>query len=259
MRKLFISVASKDYNYGQQMRDQLTHAGYRPWLNPRQGANQWTLEIDEAIKASDGIIVIVTPNMVASPDVTYEWAYAMGLEKPIINVIFNHANIHPKLAAQTFFDTHSWTDIRHFWEYFLAELQKAIPAPVAKPPLVDQKPVVINAPVELSLHPGRIMPHEPGFWLVVRKGPHMNQMFRLGDDIVSLGRDPSNTIMIDSVAISRHHCRFMYLNNGYSVEDVKSLNGTYINGAKVLSQARLNPGDLIYLGDAVVISYEVVY
>lgn len=62
---------------------------------------------------------------------------------------------------------------------------------------------------------------------------------------LTIGRDTSNNLVIDDPAVSRRHARLHYENNAYWVEDLGSLNGTYINGSRVSSKTRLSEQDEI--------------
>jgi pSer/pThr/pTyr-binding forkhead associated (FHA) protein len=103
------------------------------------------------------------------------------------------------------------------------------------------------------------MPTEPGYYIVVRRGPLLNQMHRLAGDLLTLGRDTSNDITIDDPEVSRYHLRLIWKGDGYAVEDMGSTNGTRINGgARISGEVRLQPGNALMLGDAIILSYEAV-
>ena len=103
------------------------------------------------------------------------------------------------------------------------------------------------------------MPLGPGYWLVIRRGPMLNQMFRLDKDIVSLGRDAANDILIKDPEVSRYHLRLLKRGDVYLLEDLGSVNGARINGRRTAGRARLNDGDVIMLGDGIGLSYHLVY
>lgn len=65
-----------------------------------------------------------------------------------------------------------------------------------------------------------------------------------------IGRQTDCQIRIPSGAISRHHCEVLVDGTQVSVRDLGSSNGTYVNKRKV-SQADVNAGDLIAVGDLV--------
>jgi two-component system, cell cycle response regulator len=69
---------------------------------------------------------------------------------------------------------------------------------------------------------------------------------------VTLGRDPMVELPLQDDGISRRHCRVAPEDTGYVLEDLKSTNGTLLNGDKLNGKKRLKPGDRIYLGACVI-------
>lgn len=64
---------------------------------------------------------------------------------------------------------------------------------------------------------------------------------------VSIGRSPQADIFIDNPAVSFHHARVFSQGGIYYVQDLTSLNGTFLNGVRI-SQAPLSHGDAITVG-----------
>lgn len=69
----------------------------------------------------------------------------------------------------------------------------------------------------------------------------------LGTSPVTIGRAPDNDICIDNLAVSNYHARVYSDSGRLQVEDLKSLNGTFLNGTKVKKEW-LNSGDVILIG-----------
>jgi FHA domain-containing protein len=93
--------------------------------------------------------------------------------------------------------------------------------------------------------------------LVIRRGPQPNQQFELTRDTLTIGRDITNDIVINDPEISRHHTRLMRNPNGYTVEDLRSTNGTFVNRQRLTGPYQLSNGDLVGLGETVTLAYEV--
>lgn len=51
--------------------------------------------------------------------------------------------------------------------------------------------------------------------------------------LVTIGRDHDNDITINNIRVSRHHARLEKIGSAWQIIDLKSANGTYINGKKV--------------------------
>jgi pSer/pThr/pTyr-binding forkhead associated (FHA) protein len=91
-----------------------------------------------------------------------------------------------------------------------------------------------------SLPPGMAL-------LVVRRGPNAGARFLLDHDVTTSGRHPDSDIFLDDVTVSRRHAEFHRGANAFTVRDVGSLNGTYVNRERVES-ATLSNGDEVQIG-----------
>jgi len=69
----------------------------------------------------------------------------------------------------------------------------------------------------------------------------------LDKELTTIGRKPDNDIVVDNQAVSGHHAVIKMEGNAVILEDLNSLNGTYINSQKV-SKTELFDGDVILIG-----------
>nr|WP_202529679.1 FHA domain-containing protein [Streptomyces sp. SID8358] len=84
--------------------------------------------------------------------------------------------------------------------------------------------------------------------LVVRRGPNSGSRFLLDSDLTTAGRHPQSDIFLDDVTVSRRHVEFHRSPDGsFTVGDVGSLNGTYVNRERIDSVALTN-GDEVQIG-----------
>jgi pSer/pThr/pTyr-binding forkhead associated (FHA) protein len=83
--------------------------------------------------------------------------------------------------------------------------------------------------------------------LIVERGPRAGLTYVLGDGDTVAGRSDDVDIFLGDVTVSRQHARFTVSEDGLSVEDLKSTNGTYIN-AERRDRAQLEPGDEVIIG-----------
>lgn len=77
--------------------------------------------------------------------------------------------------------------------------------------------------------------------------PEGQQVVELRDHN-SLGRHPSNTVQLLDKIVSKEHCIIERRSNGFTLRDLGSLNGTYVNGERVAGERDLRHGDDIALG-----------
>ncbi|NGO14083.1 FHA domain-containing protein [Streptomyces sp. HC44] len=84
--------------------------------------------------------------------------------------------------------------------------------------------------------------------LVVRRGPNSGSRFLLDGELTTAGRHPQSDIFLDDVTVSRRHVEFRRQPDGtFTVADVGSLNGTYVNRERIDS-VPLSNGDEVQIG-----------
>ena len=86
--------------------------------------------------------------------------------------------------------------------------------------------------------------------LTIVKGPSTGQVFELDESDITLGRDPKNSVFLNDMTVSRKHAHIDLtgIASGYaSIEDLGSLNGTWVDGA-IVNKALLKDGSTIQIG-----------
>lgn len=83
--------------------------------------------------------------------------------------------------------------------------------------------------------------------LVVQRGPSAGSRFLLDADLIGAGRHPDSEIFLDDVTVSRRHAEFHRDGAAFSVGDVGSLNGTYVNRDRI-DRVQLKDGDEVQIG-----------
>jgi hypothetical protein len=99
---------------------------------------------------------------------------------------------------------------------------------------------------ELSLSRGDNL-RTTNLLLIRAGGGREGESFPLVSDVMTIGRSPQSDVFLDDVTVSRHHARVVRDANGYLVEDLNSLNGTYVN-RKRIERHRLSDGDELQIG-----------
>ena len=101
----------------------------------------------------------------------------------------------------------------------------------------DMQPVDIDEVVE-----------QVGAALVIRSGGgRAGESFSVTEDRVSIGRSPDAGVFLDDVTVSRNHALLVRRRDGFYIDDLGSLNGTYVNRRRIESH-RLADADEIQIG-----------
>ena len=109
------------------------------------------------------------------------------------------------------------------------------------------------APIEVeSEEDAHLKDLKPGqACVIVRRGPAAGTKFTMDGDIVTVGRHPQSDIFLNDITVSRRHAELRRQGGHgagrYEVTDLGSLNGTYVNRARVDSSV-LSSGDELQIG-----------
>jgi len=90
--------------------------------------------------------------------------------------------------------------------------------------------------------------------LVVLKGPGAGARFLLNQERTVAGRGPNSDIFLDDITVSRSHASFVKDQGSFMIEDMGSLNGTYVNRKLLREPVLLRNGDEVQVG-----KYKMVY
>jgi diguanylate cyclase (GGDEF)-like protein len=91
-------------------------------------------------------------------------------------------------------------------------------------------------------------------YLIVLAGSNVGEMYRVEEGETFLGRGQNTTIRLNDDGISRRHARIVQHGGEVMIEDLKSSNGTIVNGAPVTMQL-LKDGDKIRLGSTTILKF----
>jgi hypothetical protein len=96
-----------------------------------------------------------------------------------------------------------------------------------------------------------MMPEQPQTRLRVIQGSEIGRELTLEGDQMTLGRGQNVELYLEDSGASREHARIDQKNGQFTLTDLESSNGTYLNGVKITGPEALSPGDLITIGDTV--------
>jgi len=88
--------------------------------------------------------------------------------------------------------------------------------------------------------------------LIVTKGPMEGKIFFFGGDVVVAGRASENNIQLEGREISRKHFKFVIKNDSIYIEDLKSRNGTLLNGTVIVpgKEFEVRENDVLSIGNS---------
>lgn len=91
--------------------------------------------------------------------------------------------------------------------------------------------------------------------LVVKRGPNAGSKYVVSEEVTRIGRHPDSDLFLDDVTVSRRHAEVRRRDGRFTLRDVGSLNGTYVNSERV-EEAALENGDEVRIGKYVIIFLE---
>ena len=83
--------------------------------------------------------------------------------------------------------------------------------------------------------------------LIIHRGPNRGERFLLNGEEISIGRAADNEIFLDDVTVSRKHGVIHHRDQIFELQDLGSLNGTYVNNNSI-ARATMSHGDEIQFG-----------
>jgi len=170
MARIFISYSRVDEAFVRQLATSLSQLGADVWIDIEDipVGMKWSRAIQEGLDVSDVLLVVISPESMASQNVEDEWQYYLDQKKPVIPLLFTPAKLHFQLSRMQYIDFH-----RRPYEKALRQLHAELarkgarldPLPRLTTSTVTQpisRPQPISAPI--SREPARKFPLT---WLVV--------------------------------------------------------------------------------------------
>src|SRR5271154_5263915 len=89
------------------------------------------------------------------------------------------------------------------------------------------------------------------FTIIISEKGGAERRETLDKNEINVGRVQGNDLMLPKGNVSKHHARLLFRDGRFIVTDLKSTNGTYVNGRKIAQATIVREGDKIYIGDFV--------
>ena len=89
--------------------------------------------------------------------------------------------------------------------------------------------------------------HESATLVIRSGGGRAGEAFNISGERMTIGRSPDAEVFLDDVTVSRNHALLVRRRDGLYIDDLGSLNGTYVNQRRIESH-RLQDGDELQVG-----------
>jgi len=106
VKSIFLSYSSQDYFFAEMLAIKLGAENFTIWRDQGsiRAGDDWRQSIEEGIRDCLAVVVALSISSAESPYVTYEWAYAIGMGKPVIPVKLSECRVHPRLEPNHYID-----------------------------------------------------------------------------------------------------------------------------------------------------------
>src|SRR5258708_38103408 len=109
MARAFISYSRKDVDFARRLTNDLVKLGVDIWIDLEDipAGLKWSTAIQQGLTSSDIMMLVVSPDSIASTNVEDEWQYFLDKHKPLIPVLWKPAELHFQLQRIQYIDFHS--------------------------------------------------------------------------------------------------------------------------------------------------------
>lgn len=81
---------------------------------------------------------------------------------------------------------------------------------------------------------------------------NIQEKSHIGSNIYTIGRLPTNNIIINDPTVSKNHAEITLVNNEIYVRDLDSTNGTFVNGVRIYDKSILRYNDILKVGNSII-------
>jgi hypothetical protein len=240
---VFISYSRIDRPYVDQLAAFLTTEGIPVWYDYRLAAGEtFDATIETQIDTCAAFVVVLTPHSVQSKWVGLEIGRADDEDRAILPLL-----LEPCKAPIRLQNSHRESVIGGLMPpaAFVVRLRE-LAVTSAPPPLT---PHAASTEVSTISQPASTAPWPPYHRLVVTAGALKGTSLRLGNNPITIGRSQDSTLVLSDEYASAHHARLTLRVSGWYIEDLGSINGTYLDGELVTRPDLVVPGQQIRIGE----------
>ncbi|MBZ0294101.1 MAG: SUMF1/EgtB/PvdO family nonheme iron enzyme [Anaerolineae bacterium] len=151
--RVFISYSRADEVFARRLATSLSETGMDVWIDVEDipAGMKWSSAIQQGLDSAVVMLVLISPESMASRNVEDEWQYFLDHDKPVIPVLLRPAKIHFQLNRIQYIDFHTqnyYTAINQLYGEFQ---RKGIE--LGQMPNVQQKPPISHVPPQTQGSP----------------------------------------------------------------------------------------------------------
>ncbi len=106
MSSVFISYSRKDELLARRLATALSDQGFEVWIDVEDipAGMKWSRAIQQGLDSADAMVVLISPDSMASTNVEDEWQYFLDQRKPVIPALVREAKVHFQLSRIQYID-----------------------------------------------------------------------------------------------------------------------------------------------------------
>jgi hypothetical protein len=110
MARIFISYSRQDEGFARRLATSLADMGADVWIDIEDisAGTKWSRAIQEGLDSGQLLVVIITPDSMASTNVEDEWQYYLDQDKPVIPILLKPAKMHFQLNRLQYVDVYEF-------------------------------------------------------------------------------------------------------------------------------------------------------
>ena len=137
MAQVFISYSRRDLPFVEQLVSDLKKTGLNVWydLSGLEGGSRWRVEIQNAIRKSEYVIVVLSPDSVESEWVEREYLFSSNLKRKILPILYRPCELPLNFLDLNYIDVQGENYSRNFHKIlqFLDIESEGLPSPTYTP------------------------------------------------------------------------------------------------------------------------------
>jgi hypothetical protein len=272
MSLVFVSYSRKDSDYVVKLVKELRERGLTIWLDQDSIAagERWDVAIEKALDEASHILIVLSPDSVASQNVLDEIDLAIEEGKTIVPIMISRCKLPLRIRRMQYTEFLSLSEYDAALEKLLVHLSRKNEAgdldaiavadytrTMTAVAVAVPEPQAVETPNMQKRFATKIQRTDFAS-LVVVAGELTHQHWILKNEHTVIGRNETCDIVLAFPQISREHVTITRQDNRYFVTDQRSYNGTWLNSLRLESgqNYELTDGDEINLAWFIILRFD---